>query len=236
MNGVIKYLKVKFSFVKSATVFLAINLILINSAFSARQIQEVNYFSSLRASETNVRSGPGQNYPVKYTYKVKGIPVRVISEYDNWNEIEDYEGKTGWVTQSLITKKRTLMVYSKKPTVEMRKKNKIDSHLVFRLENFVIGDYLKCEEEWCAIKINGKKGWVEKNDVFGVDSKKPQLVDQQQSPQNQEQIKTTQNPSLSSTSNLTNEEKKDESNKNLLPVANKVSSPKTAIIDKAPKK
>ncbi len=139
-------------------------------ANATKQIQEVNYFSSFRASETNVRSGPGQNYPIKFTYKVKGIPVRVVSEYDNWNEVEDYEGQTGWVMQSLLTKKRMLMIYSKKPTVEMRKKNNLDAHLVYRLENFVIGEFIKCEEQWCAIKVNGKKGWVEKADVFGVES------------------------------------------------------------------
>lgn len=153
-------------------IFLSIFFIfsLLSQAWATKQIQEVNYFSSLRANETNVRSGPGQNYPIKFTYKVKGVPVRVISEYDNWNEIEDYDGHTGWVTQSLLTKKRTLMVYSKKPTVELRRKKSFDAHLVYRLENFVIGEYVKCEDEWCIIKINGKKGWIEKADVFGVES------------------------------------------------------------------
>ena len=163
----------KINFYKFLILILLTLFTTLSSAFATKQIQEVNYFSSFRASETNVRSGPGQNYPIKYTYKVRGIPVRVISEYDNWNEIEDYEGQTGWVMQSLLTKKRMLMIYSKKPTVEMRRKNNLEAHLIFRLENFVIGEYLKCDEQWCAIKINGKKGWVEKSDVFGVDSARP---------------------------------------------------------------
>ena len=167
----------KINFYKFLILILLTLITTLSSAFATKQIQEVNYFSSFRASETNVRSGPGQNYPIKYTYKVKGIPVRVISEYDNWNEIEDYEGQTGWVMQSLLTKKRMLMIYSKKPTVEMRRKNNLEAHLIFRLENFVIGEYLKCDEQWCAIKINGKKGWVEKSDVFGVDSPRPSNIE-----------------------------------------------------------
>ncbi len=139
------------------------------SSHAARNITTVNYFSSLRAAETNVRAGPGQNYPVKFTYKLKGVPVRVISEYDNWNEIEDYEKQTGWVSQSLLTKKRTLMVYTSKDFVDMRRKNSENSRVVFHLENHVIGDYLKCVEEWCGIKINSKKGWVQKADIFGAD-------------------------------------------------------------------
>lgn len=161
-NFNIKYQLYLFNIKKYFFYAILLNLFFINNSFSAKQIQQVNYFSSLRANETNVRSGPGQNYPIKFIYKLKGIPVKVISEYDNWNEIEDYDGQTGWITQSLVTKKRTLMVYSKKPSIEMRKKPKIDSRLVYRLENFVIAEYLKCEEQFCAIKINGKKGWVEK--------------------------------------------------------------------------
>ncbi|MDX2082948.1 MAG: SH3 domain-containing protein [Rickettsiales bacterium] len=139
------------------------------SAFAAQKIQQVNYFASLRSAETNVRAGPGQNYPIKFTYKLKGLPVHVISEYDNWNEIEDYENQTGWVSQSLLTKKRTLMVYTSKDFVNMHKKNNEKSRIIFHLENNVIGDYIKCLEEWCNIKINGKKGWVKITDLYGSD-------------------------------------------------------------------
>lgn len=138
------------------------------SAFGAQKIQEVNYYSSFRSAETNVRAGPGQNYPVKFTYKLKGIPVRVISEYDNWNEIEDYEGHTGWVSQSLLTKKRTLMVLTNSDFIKMHSKPNEKSRVFFYLEDYVIGDYLGCKNDWCNIKINGKKGWVKREEVFGA--------------------------------------------------------------------
>lgn len=138
-----------------------------NEASANRTIQEVNYYASLRSNETNVRAGPGQNYPIKFTFKLRGIPVRVISEYDNWNEIEDYEGQTGWVTQSLLTKKRTLMVKTAKTFINMHSKNNEKSRILFRLENRVIGDYAKCVDDWCSIKIKNKKGWVKRDDVYG---------------------------------------------------------------------
>ena len=97
------------------------------------------------------------------------MPVRVISEYDNWNEIEDFEKQTGWVSQSLMTKKRTLMVHTTKDFVNMHSKNSEKSRVLFHLENYVVGDYLKCVEDWCSIKINGKKGWIKKADVYGAD-------------------------------------------------------------------
>ncbi|MBM3580031.1 MAG: hypothetical protein FJX34_04600 [Alphaproteobacteria bacterium] len=137
-------------------------------AFAAPKIQEVNYFASLRANETNVRAGPGQNYPVKFSYKLKGMPLHVVSEYDNWSEIHDYEGQSGWVMQSLLTKKRTLMVRTKKPFVIMHKKNNEKSRAIYHLENNVIGNFLKCVDAWCALEIKDKKGWVKKEDVFGI--------------------------------------------------------------------
>lgn len=136
---------------------------------AAQKINEVNYFASLRANETNVRAGPGQNYPIKFSYRLKGIPMQVVSEYDNWNEIKDYEGQSGWVMQSLLTKKRTLMIRTTKEFVNLYKKNNEKSRVLLRLENNVIGDYLKCVEGWCAMEVADKKGWVREDEVFGVD-------------------------------------------------------------------
>ncbi len=162
-------LKRKLNLVKHVLSFLIFFFFSFNSFATPRAITPVNYFASLRSSETNVRAGPGQNYPIKFIFKLRGLPVRVINEYDNWNEIEDFEGQSGWVTQSLLTKKRTLLVRTSQSFINMHSKDSIKSRIIFRLENNVIGDYLKCGDDWCGIKINGKKGWVKKSEVFGAD-------------------------------------------------------------------
>ncbi len=169
VNGVTNPVQLLGSLNVVFSILLLIFLFSTTPVHATQKIQEVNYYSSFRAAETNVRAGPGQNYPIKFSYKLKGIPVRVISEYDNWNEVEDYEKQTGWVSQSLLTKKRTLMVLITKDFTNMYSKNSEKSRVLFHLENYVIGDYLKCVENWCGIKINGKKGWVKKADVFGAD-------------------------------------------------------------------
>lgn len=147
--------------------FLTSNFI-ISQACAEQKIVQTNYFASLRAAETNVRSGPGPNYPIKFTFKLKAIPIRVINEYDNWSEIEDFDGQTGWVSQSLVTKKRTVMVRTSKSFINMHSKNNEKSRILYHLENNVIGDYIKCSENWCAIKVNNKKGWVQKSELYGV--------------------------------------------------------------------
>lgn len=149
------------------TLVLSFFLINANNSFALPKIKETNYFASIRATKANVRSGPGTNYPIKFIFKLQGMPVNVISEYDNWNEIKDFEGQTGWISQSLISKKRTLMVQSSRNLVNMHSKNSEKSRIILRLENKVVGSHVKCLKKWCALKVNGKKGWVKKQDLFG---------------------------------------------------------------------
>jgi SH3-like domain-containing protein len=148
--------------------FFIIFHIFSQDVFATQQIQEVDYFASLRSNETNIRSGPGSNYPIKFTFKLRNLPVRIVSEYDNWCEIEDYEGSRGWVAQNLITKKRHLMTFSKKNIIDIHAKKNEASKVIFHLENYVIGEYLKCEDSWCSLKINDKKGWVLASDLYGI--------------------------------------------------------------------
>jgi len=149
--------------------FFIVLYIFSQDIFATQQIQEVDYFASLRSNETNIRSGPGSNYPIKFTFKLRNLPVRIVSEYDNWCEIEDYEGSRGWVAQNLITKKRHLMTFSKKNIIDIHVKKNETSKVIFHLENYVIGEYLKCEESWCALKIKDEKGWILSSDLYGVD-------------------------------------------------------------------
>ena len=109
---------------------------------ATEKIIETNYFASLRSGETNIRSGPGQNYPIKFTFKIKAIPMKVISEYDNWNEVRDYQGQTGWVSQNLLTKKRTLMVRISEPSVNMYTKSSAKSKIIFKLETICLSAFL----------------------------------------------------------------------------------------------
>jgi SH3-like domain-containing protein len=130
---------------------------------------EQNYFASLRSNETNVRAGPGSQYPIKFTFKLRSLPVKVISEYDNWSEIKDYEGDTGWVSQNLVTKKRTVIIKTNKSFINLYAKPSEKSKVVLRLENDVVGDFIKCGLEYCGIKVVGKKGWVSKKEIWGID-------------------------------------------------------------------
>lgn len=147
--------------------FLLIFFILINSAL-ALEFEETNYFASIKAGKANIRTGPGKNYQTKFTYNMRYLPVKVVSKYDNWDEIEDYEGERGWINQNLLTLKRTVLVNTAKSFINMYSAATTKSRILLKLEDKVVAKFIGCKDDWCKIEIRKKKGWVQKADIWGV--------------------------------------------------------------------
>ncbi len=52
---------------------------------------ENNYFLMLKNKKVNVRYGPDLNSPIKYIYKKKFLPVKVIDKKENFRRIIDFK-------------------------------------------------------------------------------------------------------------------------------------------------
>jgi SH3-like domain-containing protein len=39
---------------------------------------------------------------------------------------------------------------------------------VLRAEPGVVGDLLNCQGEWCHVEIEGRRGWLQRPDLWGV--------------------------------------------------------------------
>ena len=52
-----------------------------------------NIFLSLKKNKVNVRYGPGFDYEVKYIYRKKNLPVKVIDKKENFRKITDFKKK-----------------------------------------------------------------------------------------------------------------------------------------------
>src|SRR3546814_8908608 len=59
-------------------------------------------YVTLRASEVNVRAGPGVRYPIEWVYQRQNLPVEVVAEFDTWRKIRDPDGVEGWVHQQVL--------------------------------------------------------------------------------------------------------------------------------------
>ena len=126
---------------------------------------EKDYFSTLKYNKVNVRQGPSSEYPVKFIYKKKYLPVKIIDSKDNYRKIIDLKNNNGWIHISQLTKKKSAINISNLSIVF--KKPNIYSQPVAKLEKGKIVIVKKCKKDWCKIIIDGYKGWIFKNALWG---------------------------------------------------------------------
>ena len=123
-------------------------------------------FVSLRSNEVNLRVGPGNEYPIKYVYKIKGMPLKVLGEYESWYKVVDKDNDEGWVSKNLTMKTRYVIV--KNGTQILYRRDNIESNPVFRLEENVVAKLDKCNKNWCKVEVNDEKGWLQIQNIWGI--------------------------------------------------------------------
>jgi len=60
------------------------------SIFGVQLLNAEEKFLSLKKNKTNVRYGPGLDYPIKYIYRKINLPVKQIDKKENWRRIIFY--------------------------------------------------------------------------------------------------------------------------------------------------
>ncbi len=124
-------------------------------------------FVTLKNDEINVRTGPGTRYPIQWVYHRTGMPVEVIEEYDLWRKIRDFEGTTGWVHKTMLDGKRSVMIKGKDAKI-LRIEAEKDAKPLLKTEPMVTAKLMECQHDWCRIQVSGRKGWMEKQYLWGV--------------------------------------------------------------------
>ena len=123
-------------------------------------------FVSLAESEVNARTGPGREYPIRWIYARRDLPVKIVEEYDVWRKFQDYEGGEGWVHSQLLTSRRNIVVLG---TIrDLRRTASDDSRVLLRAEPGVVGHLLSCTSQWCFVEIADSRGWVHRDAIWGV--------------------------------------------------------------------
>lgn len=128
---------------------------------------KVPRFATMRAEEVNVRTGPGMRYPVEWVFQKKGMPVEVVAEFDSWRRIRDWQGAMGWVHQSMLVGKRSLIVIDTNTAI--LGEPRVDAEPVAKLEQGVIGEILTCKEPgYCRVRIEGYRGYLARAALWGL--------------------------------------------------------------------
>jgi SH3-like domain-containing protein len=150
---------------------LLASALLLQSALSAaaqtpREGLPIPRYVTLRSEEVNLRTGPGVRYPVEWVFVRRQMPVEILQEFENWRRIRDRDGTEGWVHQSMLTGRRAAIVTGE--IRSLRRRPEADAPVVARVEPGVIGALLECKETWCRIEAGGFRGWLARDQVWGV--------------------------------------------------------------------
>ena len=160
----------KFLFLTLSTLTLSLSLI-----FSAQAQEEsesglaLPRMVSLRSSLINARSGPGSRYPIEWVYKQKGAPVEIVSEFELWRKIKDWEGSETWVHKAMLSDRRFIRVTTPGEN-NIYAKPQNDAKVIAKVEDGAVGEVSECPEKsnMCLIKFDNIQGWMSRDDLFGI--------------------------------------------------------------------
>ena len=122
-------------------------------------------FLSLKNNEVYVRVGPSKEYPIKFIYKKKYLPLEVLDKSETWRKIKDFENNSGWIHISQLSKKKSAI--NTKNNSVLYKKSTIYSKPIATLEIGRLVLIEKCKVKWCKITTGDFKGWVFKSSLWG---------------------------------------------------------------------
>ena len=142
-------------------IFFFIFTILFSSILGAN---ETRYFVMLKNSKVNVRYGPGFEYPIKYIYKKKYLPIKVIDKKENFRRIIDQKNNSGWIHTSQLTKSKSFILLENK--ILFSKATKY-SKPIAKISSGRLLLKKKCKLKWCKVKTDKYIGWVEIDNIWG---------------------------------------------------------------------
>ena len=123
-------------------------------------------FVSLHADRVNLRTGPGDRYPIEWVLTRKEMPVEITGQLEHWRRIRDWEGTAGWVHERMLTGKRAVIV--KGGVRPVLRQPDPAAPVIAWAEPGVVGRLLECRGAWCKVETSEVTGWMRRGDVWGV--------------------------------------------------------------------
>ena len=122
-------------------------------------------FLSLKKDKVNVRYGPSFESPIKYVYKKINLPIKQIDKKENWRRIIDSKNNSGWIHWSQLKKNNSIILLEDKI---LFKNSSNFSKPIAKVKEGRLLIVQECDGEWCKIKTQKIKGWIKKDNVWGL--------------------------------------------------------------------
>ena len=145
----------KTSFYILFIIFFFINIVSAN---------ENDYYLILKNNKVNVRYGPGFNYQIKYIYKKKNLPIKVIDKKENFRRIIDFKKNSGWIHTSQLKKNKSFILLEDQILFSKPKKY---SKPILKIAKGRLLIVKKCDKNWCKVKTENYIGWIKTSNIWG---------------------------------------------------------------------
>lgn len=143
----------------------------VTNAVPATSGMPIPRFVTLRTDEINLRAGPSVRYPIEWVYSKEGLPVEVTAEFDTWRRIRDIDGTEGWVHQSMLSGKRSVLVTGQDLQPVYAKADST-AEVIAKAQPQSMGELVGCENAWCEVKFvqagSNIKGYMPKGSFWGA--------------------------------------------------------------------
>ena len=146
-------------------------LILFLVPFFAYSDSKVNFVNT-NSNNVNMYYGPGDKFPIKFIYVVKNVPFISLRSYEQWREVEDIDGAVGWVKSDLLNGNRYVYIHPDEDVAYAYNQPNYSAKILLKIDKGVLLHLVKCEKDWCMITKNKNSAWINKRDIWGVDSQK----------------------------------------------------------------
>ena len=144
--------------------FFVINLFLFIFFYTSSYSDNTSYMS-LKYNKVNVRYGPGKDYPIKFIFNKKNYPVEIVDQKENFRKIIDLKKNSGWIHWSQLKKSSSLIVLSE---AILYSDNTKFSRPIAKIEAGRLLNKKKCNLNWCKVETGEYKGWVLKENLWGL--------------------------------------------------------------------
>jgi SH3-like domain-containing protein len=132
----------------------------------AQPQDKVLRYVSQRADKAYLREGPTYAHRVLWVYRHRGYPFAVLAEFDVWRRVRAADGAVGWMSASMLTDQRTVLV-----TGKGRAKIFADAgggKVVALADPGAVAGLLACAPTACHVRGEDIDGWIPKDSIWGV--------------------------------------------------------------------
>tara|TARA_B100001057_G_scaffold263654_1_gene263841 strand:- start:4643 stop:5098 length:456 start_codon:yes stop_codon:yes gene_type:complete len=148
--------------------FLQINFKFLIIFFILCLISVVNaeeVFLSLKKNKVNVRYGPSFDSPIKYIYKKKDLPLKLLDRKENFRRVVDLKNNSGWIHVSQL--KKVSSIIAKKDKILFKKPSNF-SIPIAQIKKGRMLNIKKCQIDWCKVETTNFKGWIKTDNTWGL--------------------------------------------------------------------